>query len=74
MTPRPPGPLVVGYHASHEQHSPSRLLAFTERAEAAGFGAISSSDHFDAEEVWLGSHCVQPQPSCPSDDLITGLL
>jgi probable non-F420 flavinoid oxidoreductase len=37
---------VVGYHASHEQHPPSRLLACAVRAEAAGFAAVSSSDHF----------------------------
>jgi probable non-F420 flavinoid oxidoreductase len=37
---------VVGYHASHEQHPPSRLLECAVRAEAAGFTAVSSSDHF----------------------------
>jgi probable non-F420 flavinoid oxidoreductase len=36
---------IIGYHASHEQHTPSRLLADVQAAEAAGFGAISSSDH-----------------------------
>jgi probable non-F420 flavinoid oxidoreductase len=36
---------VIGYHASHEQHRPSALLALAARAEAAGFGAVSSSDH-----------------------------
>jgi probable non-F420 flavinoid oxidoreductase len=36
---------LIGYHASHEQHSPSRLLGDVQRAEAAGFGAVSSSDH-----------------------------
>lgn len=36
---------VIGYHASHEQHRPSVLLALAARAEAAGFGAVSSSDH-----------------------------
>ncbi len=37
---------VVGYHASHEQHPPSRLLRDVCLAEQAGFDAISSSDHF----------------------------
>ncbi len=36
---------VVGYHASHEQHTPSALLADVRAAAEAGFGAISSSDH-----------------------------
>jgi len=36
---------VIGYHASHEQHPPSALLGLAERAVAAGFGAVSSSDH-----------------------------
>jgi len=35
-----------GIHASHEQIHPSRLLAAVTRAEAAGFGAAMSSDHF----------------------------
>ena len=37
---------VVGYHASHEQNRPSRLLEAAVAAEEAGFAAISSSDHF----------------------------
>ena len=37
---------IVGWHASHEQVSPSRLLAAAVRAEAAGFDAAMSSDHF----------------------------
>jgi probable non-F420 flavinoid oxidoreductase len=36
---------VVGYHASHEQHPPSALLAAARAAAGAGFGAVSSSDH-----------------------------
>jgi len=36
---------LIGYHASHEQHAPSRLLADVRDATEAGFGAISSSDH-----------------------------
>ena len=36
----------IGWHASHEQISPGRLLAAAQRAEAAGFAAGMSSDHF----------------------------
>jgi coenzyme F420-dependent glucose-6-phosphate dehydrogenase len=35
-----------GYHASHEQFPPSALLEYAQRAEQAGFSAISCSDHF----------------------------
>ena len=37
---------VIGLHCSHEQIPPSRLLAHAREAEAAGFGAGMSSDHF----------------------------
>ncbi len=37
---------VVGWHASHEQIAPSRLLADVRHAEQAGFQAAWSSDHF----------------------------
>lgn len=37
---------TFGYHASHEQFSPSQLLRWVGLAEQAGFGAISCSDHF----------------------------
>jgi probable non-F420 flavinoid oxidoreductase len=37
---------IVGWHASHEQLPPSRLLASVRHAEAAGFDAAMSSDHF----------------------------
>jgi probable non-F420 flavinoid oxidoreductase len=37
---------MIGYHASHEQHPPSRLLDDVRAAEQAGFASISSSDHF----------------------------
>jgi coenzyme F420-dependent glucose-6-phosphate dehydrogenase len=36
----------IGYHASHEQFSPSELLALVRKAEAAGFDCAKSSDHF----------------------------
>jgi probable non-F420 flavinoid oxidoreductase len=37
---------VIGLHCSHEQIPPSRLLAAVKHAEAAGFAAAMSSDHF----------------------------
>src|SRR5918997_4266599 len=37
---------VIGLHCSHEQIPPSRLLMHVREAEAAGFGAAMSSDHF----------------------------
>ncbi len=36
----------IGYHASHEQFPPSRLLNLVRLAEAAGFAEAKSSDHF----------------------------
>ena len=36
----------IGYHASHEQFPPSRLLACAQLAEQAGFEALFCSDHF----------------------------
>jgi probable non-F420 flavinoid oxidoreductase len=37
---------VIGLHCSHEQIPPSRLLKHAQDAEAAGFRAAMSSDHF----------------------------
>jgi len=37
---------VFGLHCSHEQVHPSALLAACQQAEAAGFDAAMSSDHF----------------------------
>jgi probable non-F420 flavinoid oxidoreductase len=37
---------LIGFHASHEQHPPGQLLRDAVAAEAAGFRAVSSSDHF----------------------------
>ena len=37
--------LRISYHASHEQFSPRELLELVQRAEAAGFDAVFSSDH-----------------------------
>ena len=37
---------LLGLHCSHEQIPPSRLLTHVCEAEAAGFGAAMSSDHF----------------------------
>jgi probable non-F420 flavinoid oxidoreductase len=36
----------IGLHCSHEQIPPSRLLAHVQEADAAGFRAAMSSDHF----------------------------
>lgn len=44
---------VIGYHASHEQLAPSRLLAFVQEAERAGFAAAMASDHF---HPWSEAH------------------
>jgi probable non-F420 flavinoid oxidoreductase len=40
----------IGYHASHEQHSPRRLLENVRAAEDAGFDGAMCSDHF---HPWL---------------------
>lgn len=37
--------MKIGYHASHEQHSPRELLGYVQAAEAAGFQAAMCSDH-----------------------------
>lgn len=37
--------MEIGYHASHEQFAPSRLLRLARQAEDAGFDAVLSSDH-----------------------------
>ncbi|GAB2680390.1 TIGR03885 family FMN-dependent LLM class oxidoreductase [Flavihumibacter cheonanensis] len=37
---------LISYHASHEQFGPVELLGYVQQAEAAGFTAIHSSDHF----------------------------
>ena len=37
--------MKIGYHASHEQFPPSRLVDVAQRAERSGFDAILSSDH-----------------------------
>jgi probable non-F420 flavinoid oxidoreductase len=37
---------VFGFHASHEQIHPAKLLAAVTHAERAGFDAAMSSDHF----------------------------
>ncbi len=36
----------IGYHASHEQFSPGKLLELVKLAETSGFEAVLSSDHF----------------------------
>ena len=37
---------VIGFHASHEQFRPDRLLRLVQQAEAAGFDAAMCSDHW----------------------------
>lgn len=37
---------MIGFHASHEQFSPSGLLSLVRQAEQAGFAAAMCSDHF----------------------------
>ena len=37
---------AIGFHASHEQVSPSELLQAVRAAEAAGFSRAMCSDHF----------------------------
>ncbi|SDE57733.1 Luciferase-like monooxygenase [Belnapia rosea] len=39
-------PPRIGFHASHEQFSPSELLAVARAAEQTGFDCAMSSDHF----------------------------
>src|SRR5215217_7006636 len=36
----------IGYHASHEQFTPSDLVRYVVDAERAGFDCAKSSDHF----------------------------
>ncbi len=37
---------IIGFHASHEQFRPDRLLQLVQAAEAAGFNAAMCSDHW----------------------------
>lgn len=37
--------MQIGYHASHEQHAPGRLLEYVTLAEKAGFDGAMCSDH-----------------------------
>ncbi len=39
-------PPIIGFHASHEQFGPDRLLRLVRAAEAAGFDAAMCSDHW----------------------------
>lgn len=45
---------VLGFHASHEQIPPSRLLEDVQAAEAAGFEAAMCSDHVEPWSVAQG--------------------
>ena len=56
---------MIGFHASHEQLPPSRLLDAVKHAEQAGFEGAMCSDHLEPWSVrqgesgyawsWLGS-------------------
>jgi coenzyme F420-dependent glucose-6-phosphate dehydrogenase len=46
--------VFVGFHASHEQLPPSRLLAAVTRAESAGFDGAMCSDHLAPWSVRQG--------------------
>ena len=58
-------PVTLGFHCSHEQHSPAELLRLAKLAAAAGFEAAMCSDHFHpwserqahsgATWTWLGA-------------------
>jgi probable non-F420 flavinoid oxidoreductase len=39
--------LRIGFHASHEQFSPSHLLELVQRCAEAGFDAVQCSDHIE---------------------------
>ncbi|HEX2054426.1 MAG TPA: TIGR03885 family FMN-dependent LLM class oxidoreductase [Actinomycetota bacterium] len=45
---------TIGFHASHEQFAPSRLLRLVKQAEQAGFQHIQSSDHIEPWGVEQG--------------------
>ena len=63
--------MQIGYHASHEQYTPSELLTLVQEAEAAGFDAIMASDHFSPFSLrqgqsgyvwsWLGAAMAKTQ-------------
>lgn len=38
--------ILIGYHASHEQFKPSKLINYVQLARQAGFTSALSSDHF----------------------------
>jgi probable non-F420 flavinoid oxidoreductase len=62
---------TFSYHVSHEQFSPRVLLGYVREAEAAGFDAAFSSDHFQPWAptqghsgfawAWLGAALAQTQ-------------
>jgi probable non-F420 flavinoid oxidoreductase len=45
---------IIGYHASHEQFRPDRLLELVQAAESAGFDAAMCSDHWAPWSVEQG--------------------
>jgi len=48
-------PPTLGFHASHEQFLPSRLVRLAQQAEEAGFDAIQCSDHIEPWGVEQGN-------------------
>jgi probable non-F420 flavinoid oxidoreductase len=48
------GRAIIGFHASHEQFRPDRLLRLVQAAEAAGFDAGMCSDHWAPWSVEQG--------------------
>ncbi|KAA0992481.1 TIGR03885 family FMN-dependent LLM class oxidoreductase [Dyadobacter aurulentus] len=50
---------MIGYHASHEQFSPSELLHYVKMAEQGGFRAAMSSDHLNpwSRQQGQSGHC-----------------
>src|SRR5690625_4454239 len=56
--------MEIGYHASHEQFAPSRLLEIARQVEDAGFDAILSSDH--AEQFEAAAHHIPVEELEPS--------
>lgn len=46
---------MIGYHASHEQYPPADLLDYVQKAQAAGFQGIMTSDHLAPWTTYCGN-------------------
>jgi len=63
----------IGFHASHEQFAPGRLLELAVRAEASGFDAVMCSDHFhpwshaqgQSGHAWTWLGAAMSKTGCP---------